>query len=184
MLHLEPTRGRKAMIGRTLIVAVFPSRAMLTRALDHLMEDNADWEIQHAAIVAKANTGEVVIVDDNIGPDEGGIAGGTLGAGMALLGVAQMGALALPGIGAIIALGAGALVGGLVGGVTGRFAANLRESGFKREQIEALVKQLEAGHPALVIDVKDAHDVVPRLKTALTAYRAELVERVRPAVTR
>lgn len=166
-----------------LIVAVFPSRTMLTRALDQL-QDRQAWGIQHAAIVAKANTGEVVILDDNIGPDEGGIAGGTLGAAVALLGMAQLGALALPGIGPIIALGAGALVGGLVGSVTGRFAANLRESGFKREQIEALVKQLEAGHPALVIEVKSAFDSLPHLKEALMPYRAELVERVRPALIR
>ncbi|MDZ4765975.1 MAG: hypothetical protein SGI73_15625 [Chloroflexota bacterium] len=170
-------------MSRELIVAVFPSRIMLTRALDHLMEHN-EWGIQHTAIVAKANTGEVVILDDNIGADEGGIAGGTLGAALTLFSIAQLGALALPGIGPIIALGAGALVGGLVGSVTGRFAANLRESGFKREQIEALVKQLESGHPAMVIEVKDALDALPRLKDALKPYRAELVERVRAAMLR
>ena len=112
MLHSEPTGERRKSMSRELIVAVFPSRIMLTRALDHLMEHN-EWGIQHTAIVAKANTGEVVILDDNIGADEGGIAGGTLGAALTLFSIAQLGALALPGIGPIIALGAGALVGGL-----------------------------------------------------------------------
>jgi uncharacterized membrane protein len=164
-----------------LIVAIFPSRNMLTRALDHLKEQE-DLGIVHAAIIAKANSGEVVILDDHIGPDEGGIAGGTLGAAISALGIAQLGALALPGIGPIIALGAGVLVGGLVGGVTGRFAANLRESGFKREQIEALVSQLEEGHPALVIQVRDVMHSLPKLQALLQPYRAELVERVRALV--
>lgn len=167
---------------RELIVAVFPSRNMLTRALDQLREQR-ELGIAQAAIVAKANTGEVVIVDDRIGPDEGGIAGGTLGAAVSMFGLAQLGALALPGIGAIIALGAAALVGGLVGSVTGRFAANLRESGFKREQIEALVRRLEAGHPALVIELRDPL-AVSRVESALLPYRAEIVERVRSASVR
>jgi uncharacterized membrane protein len=175
------TRGGGA-VRRELIVAVFPSRYMLTRALDHL-RDQHDLGIAQAAVVAKANTGEVVIVDDRIGPDEGGIAGGTLGAAVSILGMAQLGALALPGIGPIIALGAAALVGGLVGGVTGRFAANLRDSGFKREQIEGLVRRLEAGHPALVIELREPL-AVARVESALIPFRAEIVERVRSASVR
>ena len=110
-----------------MIVAIFPSRALLTKALDHLNETKP-LEIEHAAIVAKANTGELVVIDDDIGADEGGIAGGTLGAAMAALGMVQFGALAIPGVGAFIALGAGALVGALVGQLTGRAAANLIEA--------------------------------------------------------
>jgi uncharacterized membrane protein len=161
-----------------LIVAVFPSRSVLTKALDHLMQLK-DLSIDHAAIVAKADDGEVVILDDNIGPDEGGIAGGTLGAAMAALGLVQLGALALPGIGAIIALGAGALVGGLVGQMTGRFAANLVDFGFRHDQIDALAHQLQAGHAALVMQVQNPQTALPRLRDELKPYRAELVERLR-----
>jgi uncharacterized membrane protein len=163
-----------------LIVAVFPSRSVLTKALDHVMELK-DLSIDHAAIVAKADDGEVVVLDDTIGPDEGGIAGGTLGAAMAALGLVQLGALALPGIGAIIALGAGALVGGLVGQMTGRFAANLMDFGFRTEQIEALSHRLQAGHAALVMQVKNPQTALPRLRDELKPYRAELVERLRGA---
>jgi uncharacterized membrane protein len=165
-----------------LIVIVFPSRSVLTKALDHLMETEV-VAIEHAAIVAKAQSGEIVVLDDSVGPDEAGIAGGTLGAAMTALGLAQLGALALPGIGAIIALGAGALVGGLVGHVTGRFAANLLDLGFRRDQIDLLADRLVSGHPALVLEVKDARAALPVLRAELQPYRAELIERLRPAST-
>src|SRR5262249_31176469 len=109
--------------------------------------------------------------------DEGGIAGGTLAAAMTAFGLAQLGALALPGVGPIIALGAGALVGGLVGRVTGRFAANLLDFGFRNEQIDMLAEQLQSGRPALVLEVKDYHKVMPRLSDDLKTYRAELLTR-------
>jgi uncharacterized membrane protein len=161
-----------------LIVAVFPSRKMLTKALDHLVE-LVDLEILHAAIVAKARNGEVVVLNDELGPDEGGITGGTLGAGIAALGMVQFGALAIPGIGAIIAVGAGALVGGLLGRFTGRFAANLIESGYRKEEVETLSSRLQTGHPALVLEVKHIDKALPRIREELLSYRAELVEQMR-----
>lgn len=161
-----------------LVVAIFPSRNTLTKALDHLMELK-DLHIERAAIVAKANSGEVIVVDDDIGPDEGGITGGTLGAAMAALGMVQLGALAIPGIGAIIAIGAGALVGGLLGNVTGRFAANLLDSGFLSDQVQILSERLQAGHPALVMEVANVRAALPRLRDELEPYHAELVERLR-----
>jgi uncharacterized membrane protein len=165
------------MVGEVILV-VFPSRSVLTKALAHL-KTLPDFEFEHAAIVAKANTGEVVVLDDQVGPDEGGIAGGTLGAAMAALGMVQLGALALPGLGPIIALGAGALVGGLVGNMTGRFAANLIDFGYKSEQIETLAQQLEEGHPALIFSVKDFQTAMPLLQRELTPYKAELIEKLR-----
>ncbi len=165
-----------------IIVAIFPSRIILTKALDHIMELE-DIHIQRAAIVARAATGETIILDDDISADEGGIAGGTLGAAMTALGLVQLGALALPGVGPIIALGAGALVGGLVGRATGRFAANLVDLGFKNDQIDELAQQLQAGHPALVMEIPSARTVLPRLRDELKPFRAELVEPIEKAKT-
>jgi uncharacterized membrane protein len=170
------------MTATELIVAIFPSRSLLTRAVDSLMALE-DMKIQRAAIVARAAGGEAIILGDDISPDEGGIAGGTLGAAMTALGLAQLGALALPGVGAIIAIGAGVLVGGLVGGATGRFAANLVESGFKSSQIQELASQLEAGHPALIMEMTNSPDLLSRLRHELKPYRAELVERLKDART-
>jgi uncharacterized membrane protein len=126
--------------------------------------------------VAKAASGETIVLNDDIGPDQGGIAGGTLGAAMTMLSLAQLGALALPGVGAIIALGAGALVGGLVGRYTGRFAANFIDFGFHSEQIETLANQLQTGRPALILEVKNSYEVLPRLRHDLAGYKAELIE--------
>lgn len=160
-----------------LVVAVFPTRVILTKALDYLMQLD-DLEFTHAAIVAKARDGEIVVLGDDLSADEGGIAGGTLGAAMAALGLVQLGALALPGVGPIIALGAGALVGGLVGRMTGRFAANLLDSGYRNDQIDKLANQLQSGHPALVLEVENASEILPRLRDELRPYHAELVEHV------
>jgi len=158
-----------------VVVAVFPSRDILTRALDHLNE-MPEFEFGGAAIVAKARSGEIIILDDDISPDEGGIAGGTLGAAMTTLGLVQLGALTLPGVGPIIALGAGVLVGGIVGRWTGRFAANLLDFGFRNEQVERLAEQLEAGHPALVLEVKDEKESLKLLRKELKSFQAELIE--------
>lgn len=161
-----------------LILIVFSSRAALTRALDHLSASGA-IEVQRAAIVARAQSGEVVVLDDKIGPDEGGIAGGTLGAALAAFGVAQLGALALPGIGAVIALGSAALAGAFIGGLTGRVAANLLEGPESEALAARLADRLEAGHPALILSVKDGRESLAALRVELEPFRPELVERMR-----
>lgn len=160
-----------------LIVAIFPSRTILVKALDHIIQLR-DINILHAAVVSRAKDGEIVVVGDDISADEGGIAGGTLGAAISALGIVQLGALALPGVGPIIALGASVLVGGLIGHFTGRFAADLVDFSFKRDQMEALSAQLKEGHPAIVLEVDDPYAVEARLRQELSAFRAELVERL------
>jgi hypothetical protein len=163
-----------------LIFAVFPSRRILVKALDHIMQI-ADLDFVHAAIVARARDGELVIIDDQISADEGGIAGGTLGAGISLLGLVQLGALALPGVGPIIALGAGALVGSLVGGVTGRFASHFIEAGMRVEQLEGLSPYLHDRNTILVLEVDDSREIVERLRVEFKPFQVEMVERL-PAV--
>ncbi|MBL8166464.1 MAG: DUF1269 domain-containing protein [Anaerolineae bacterium] len=158
-----------------MIVLVFPSRSALTRALDHLA--TLEYiDSKRLMVVAKAASGETVILNDGISPDQGSIAGGTLGATMALLGLAQLGALTLPGVGPIIALGTGALVGALVGRATGRFAAHLMEFGIHQEQIDALAARLQQGHPALVMQVKHSAEVLQRLREDLRQHTFELLE--------
>jgi uncharacterized membrane protein len=165
-----------------LILAVFPSRSALTKALKHLMELD-DLEIKRAAVLTKATTGDLVYVGDDIGPEEGGLAGSTFGAALAALGLVQLGALALPGVGPIIAIGAGVLVGGLIGGATGRFAANLIDSGFQPAQVELLTERLQTGHVALVVEIRGAKHEIERLRGELIPYSAEVVERLLAAGT-
>ena len=157
-----------------IVVVVFPSRKILIRGVEHLHQVK-QLKIHKVAIVAKAKSGETVVLDDDLSPNEGGIAGGTLGAAMTALGLVQLGALALPGVGPIIAIGTGVLVGGLVGRATGRFAANLIDFGFQNEQIEALSQQLEAGKPALVIELENPKEALNELRNELSDYQAELI---------
>ena len=160
-----------------LILAIFPSRSTLAKALDHLIKA-PEIKIKRAAVLTKADSGELVVVDDEIGPEEGRVAGGTFGAALAALGMVQLGALALPGVGPILAIGAGALAGGLLGGATGRFAANLHESGFEQAHIELLADRLQMGHPALLLEIHDANKNIAQLRKMLSSYNAEVVERV------
>lgn len=161
-------------ISDSVLVVVFPSRKILIRALEHLNQlDNI--LINRAAIVAKAKDGETIILDDDLSPDEGGVAGGTLGAAMTAFGLVQLGALALPGVGPIIAIGAGVLAGGLLGRMTGRFAADFLDFGFRNEQIENLADELTAGHPALVLEIPSIKDSLSLLREELAPYQAELI---------
>lgn len=158
-----------------IVLLVFSSRKVLTKALDRM--STLDYiDIRRGAIVAKAASGETIVLDDDVTPNQGGIAGGTLGAAMGALGVAQLGALALPGVGPIIALGTAALVGGLVGRVTGRFAAIRVDFGFRLEQIEPLASKLQADHPALVLDMKNADQILARLHDDLRPYKFEVIK--------
>lgn len=86
------------------VVGLFPSRTALTDALDSL-KSLKSVRVRRAAIVAKAESGEIVVVDDKIGADEGGIAGGTLAMAIAALGMVQLGALSLPSVGVIVVVG-------------------------------------------------------------------------------
>jgi uncharacterized membrane protein len=164
------------MPGETLII-VFPSRNILLKALDYLTTQSY-LHIEDAAIIAKAANGEITVLNGDLSANEGGIAGGTLGAAITALGLVHYGAMALPGFGPIVAIGTGLLLGGLVGRATGRFATYLRDVGFKNTQIEALAERLQHDHPALVIEISSASDILPRLRDELRAYRAELVDRL------
>jgi uncharacterized membrane protein len=75
------------------------------------------------------------------------------------------------------------LVGGLIGGATGRFAANLIDSGFQPAQVELLTERLQTGHVALVVEIRGAKHEIERLRGELIPYSAEVVERLLAAGT-
>lgn len=158
-----------------LVMIAFPSRAALTRGLDRIMK--LDYvEVRRAAIVARAATGETVILDDHLSPNQGKLMGGTLGAAMGLLGIVQLGALALPGVGPIVALGAGALVGGLVGRVTGQVAVSYAEFGFKREHVEELAAHLKNDQPALILEIEGAGEIAQQLNHEMQFFGGSIIE--------
>jgi hypothetical protein len=133
-------------------------------------------KMKHHAVIAKAEDGETVIFEDDISPNEGGIVGGTLGALMGSLGIAGLGAFLLPGVGPIIAIGAGAVLGGLVGGATGSISARLIDMGVNNAQLETLASHLGDDKIALVAEL-DGNDaaILSRLETDLKPFQAEIV---------
>lgn len=158
-----------------IYMLVFPTRGTLLDATDALHK--LDYlKIKNSSIIAKAESGEALILDDDISANEGAVVGGTLGSLMSALGIAQLGAFLLPGVGPIIAIGAGALIGGLVGGATGGFAAGLIDMGFKDEQLEALTEKLQNGRIALVVDAEAPEGAAARLHADLTDFEVEIIK--------
>ncbi len=158
-----------------IVVAIFPSRAVLTKALDHITNVR-DVVVKRAAIVAKAASGEMIVLDDDIGGDEGGLAGGILGMTLTGLGLAQFGALALPGILPVLALAFGMTIGGLTGWTIGKVAADFLDFGFKNSRIDALATRLQAGRPALVLEIMNDKVMLSRLMQELNLFQAEFVQ--------
>jgi uncharacterized membrane protein len=157
-----------------VIMLVFPSRETMLDAIDQI-KGLGYTSIKHLAVIAKAEDGETLVYEDDITPNEGGIAGGTLGAMMGALGIAGLGAFLLPGVGAIIAIGAGALVGGLVGGATGGITARLLDLGINNAQLETLAEHLSAGKIAMVAELTGDSTLTPRLEQDLKSFQVEIV---------
>lgn len=167
-----------------MVVAVFPSRKKLLRALDHLMEQSV-VDIQRASVVSRAENGETIVMGDDLSPDEGGIAGSVLGAAIGVLGMAQLGALTLPGIGPIIVLGTGILLGGVLGRMTGRFAADIFDFSLTDDLLDLFTQQLQSGHSALVLQLCEDHTKsLPTLQDVLKPFGVEFIETLKTATTK
>jgi len=159
------------------VIATFPTRDHLTRALDHI-KDLTDLDVKRAAIVAKATDGETLVLRDDISAAEAGVAGGLLGMLITLLGLARMGMLAsgpLPEMALMLLLGA--MIGGLLGALTARIVARLLEMSIRHPEIEALAARLERGSLALVLQITDDLATTSRLRQALTPFQADLTMR-------
>jgi uncharacterized membrane protein len=161
---------------KDIVMFVFPTRGRLVDAAD-IIRENPHVRIHHSAIIAKAENGETLVLEDDVNPDEGAVAGGTLGSLMGALGIANLGAFLLPGIGPIIAIGAGALIGGLVGGATGGVTAGVIDLGIKNELLDDLAKHLGEGHVAAVLEIEGDATGLNQLEQQLKQYDAEFVRR-------
>lgn len=157
-----------------VIVLILPSRNTVMDAVDRIHELGY-VSIKNTALIAKADDGETLVMENDVSPVEGGITGGTLGSLMGALGMAQLGAFLLPGVGPIIAVGAGALVGALVGGATGGITAALIDFGFNNQQLEALAEQLQAGRTALVVELEERPNMLPRLREDLKDFDVQFM---------
>jgi uncharacterized membrane protein len=161
---------------KDVVMFVFPTRGRLIDATDTI-RNNPHVKIHHSAIIAKAETGEAIVLEDDVNADEGAIAGGTLGSLMGALGIAQLGAFLLPGIGPIVAIGAGALIGGLVGGATGGLTAGAIDLGIDNDLLDDLAKHLGENRVAMVLEVEGDSAGLTQLEQQLQQYDAQLVRR-------
>lgn len=160
---------------REVIVAVFPSRTMLTKALDHITSLR-NVAVQHAAVVTRAADGKLIILDDSLGAYEGGFAGGIVGGILTAFGFIKLGALTLPGWWAVAALGIGIVLGMAIGIVIGRFVARFIASNFGNVDAESIINKMQAGHLALVLVVKKDQAMLAQLMRELNLLQAEFVD--------
>lgn len=158
-----------------IIVAVFPSRRVLLSALDYILEEAAS-DIRRAAVIARSKTGEILVLDDTLDAEDGGVLGGLVGAAVMAVGLAGLGAWVLPAWNLLWVIALGLLLGAAVGWFVGQLAARYIRVPFAlaRDVVDKLSVTLQDGKPALVLHVKDAARLLPRLRDNLK--QAELVE--------
>jgi uncharacterized membrane protein len=141
-----------------LIVAAFQDEKGADNALAQLKEAKKDKlvNIKDAAVLRKDEKGELHVseIGDMTGA-RGGVIGGVVGAGLAI--VTGGATLALAGLGA----GAGAL------------AAKLRDSGFKDERLQKIGAGLKPGSSAIIAVIE--HTWVTELEQELQKAGAEIV---------
>lgn len=159
-----------------IIVVIFPSRRILVKALDHLLDVAVD--VRQAAVIAKSQTGKVFVVNDDLSGADGGLVGGIAGAVIGAVAVAGAGWIVITGNVALV-LAVGAVIGGIIGGIVGRLIASTVRFGFARPYVNAIADRLQTGHSALMLRVEDAATLLPRLKDELAPYRGEIVEQLR-----
>jgi len=159
------------------IVAVFPSRTTLTRALDHL--NTLDRvACKRLAVVGRRADGQPLVVVDHITPAQAGRTGLLSGALLAIVGGVLLSAT-LPLIAVL------ALSGALAGAIIGRLIARLNDRSFPREQTDALAQWLHEGRLALMLELDERpEETLAFLRDELKPYLVELIEPLHRAVTR
>ncbi len=167
---------------REIIMMVFPTRGSMVDATDKLHQITG-LQIHQTALIVRAEQGEVTIYEDDITPTEGAITGGTLGGLIGALGVAGLGAFLLPGVGPIIAIGAGALAGGLIGGATGGVTARVIDHGLSTHLLDELARQLADNEIAAVMDIEGGEAQLQEVAADIAQFNGKLVIVKPPADT-
>ena len=159
----------------TAVFGIYPSTAAAERAVDSLMQAGFASADISVLLSDTRSTKEFAHTKDTkapegttAGPTAGGVIGGTLGV------LAGIGALAIPGVGPLIAAGpimaglAGLGVGGAVGGLVGALVG-MGIPEYEAKRYEGRVKD---GGTLLSVHC-DSSDEVGRAKEALKATGAE-----------
>lgn len=158
-----------------VIMIDFPAQADTIQSAIDWVKALPGVHIHHTALLAKAKDGETTIYEDDISPNEGAIAGGTLGSLLGTIGMAGLGALLLPGVGAVLALGAGGLIGGALGGTIGNLTSRLMDFGIKDDQLERLARVLHNDRIALALQIDANDEQLGLIDAHVTALGGEVV---------
>lgn len=160
-------------MSQQIIVAVFPSRSVLTEALDAL-QNEATMHIEKAIVVIKQKSGKVRIIDDNIGTSEGRFVGGAMGA--LLMSIGSVVTFPAPSIfAALVGLG-GVISGTLIGWGVGSWVPSLFRLRKMQSYVQAFADKLQEETPALMLTVKDAQALLPRIQAGLQSFRPVSIE--------
>lgn len=162
------------------IVGVFESRERAREAIEALQEEGFSEE--DLSIIARQDQGQ------GQGQGGGGNGGGDLtdditqgaawGGGLGALGglLAGAGALAIPGIGPILA--AGPLAAGLSGAVAGGIAGGLIDLGIPEDAGQQFEEDVKQGRLLAIVET-DEDDQVGRVQRLLEEYGADEVQSYR-----
>lgn len=160
------------------VIGVFTNRDQAEKAVNELRSTGYDREISILAKEAEerkdkgaTDYDENSVMFGNSGPvTSGAVTGGVLGgiAGFAL----GAGALAIPGLGAVIA--AGPIAGLLSGAATGGIAGGLVDWGIPRDRGEFYEGEVKQGN--IVATVRTADDKVDKASDILKNFGARNVE--------
>jgi len=156
---------------KTAVFGIYSTREAVERAADAIV--NAGFSTSDISVLLPENLGKRAIgTEKSTKAPEGATAGGTTGAllGGALGMLAGIGALAIPGVGPLIAAGpimatlAGAGVGGAIGGITGALVG-LGIPEYEAKRYEGRIQKggiLLSVHCASSDEVKRAKEIIER----------------------
>ncbi len=155
----------------TKIVGVFESRERAREAIEALQEEGFSEE--DLSIVARQDQGQ-----DGGDMTEDITQGAAWGGGLGALGgiLAGAGAIAIPGIGPILA--AGPLAAGLTGAVAGGIAGGLIDLGIPEEAGQQFEEDVKQGRLLAIVETDD-DEQVGRVQSLLEEYGADEVQSFR-----
>jgi hypothetical protein len=160
---------------KTAVFGIYPSVAQAERAVDTLVTDHFSESDISVLLPDNESSREFAHEKHTKAPEgttTGAVAGGTLGGALGLL--AGIGALAIPGVGPLIAAGPimGALAGVGVGGAVGGLVGALVGMGIPEYEAKRYEGRVKQGGVLLSVHC-DTSDEITRAKKILKSTGAE-----------
>lgn len=137
------------------LIAIFDSHDMVMRAMDKLASFG-EAVIHHVGVMAYTKGGELRFITNEMTSRQAGMAGAGFGAVLGAIAMLQLGALVVAGPALVLSVLSGVLLGGLLGRLTARWAANFLLYRFDDEHVHMLAQRLRRGQAALIVEIDSA----------------------------